>query len=102
MRAATWRSPLSSGGPMTISLRDAATRLGVHYQTAYKWVRDGALPAHKVGASYLIAENDLVAFESVRGQGRPAPEAIRVRDWAAQADQFAAALLAGDERTAGQ
>lgn len=87
---------------MTISLRDAAARLGVHYQTAYKWVRDGALPARKVGASYLIAEDDLTAFESARGAGRPAPEEIRVRDWAARAGLFTAALLAGDERTAAQ
>ena len=32
-----------------MGLRDAAGALGVHYQTAYAWVRQGLLPARKVG-----------------------------------------------------
>ena len=28
-----------------MQLREAADALGVHYQTAYQWVRQGALPA---------------------------------------------------------
>ena len=32
-----------------MGLRDAAGALGVHYQTAYAWVRQGLLPARKIG-----------------------------------------------------
>jgi excisionase family DNA binding protein len=32
-----------------MDLREAAEALGVHYQTAYAWARDGTLPARKAG-----------------------------------------------------
>ena len=32
-----------------MQLREAADALGVHYQTAYLWVRQGSLPARKLG-----------------------------------------------------
>ena len=32
-----------------MELREAADALGVHYQTAYSWVRQGSLPARKRG-----------------------------------------------------
>jgi excisionase family DNA binding protein len=35
-----------------VDLQTAAARLGVHYQTAYRWVRDGSLPAMKRGTTY--------------------------------------------------
>jgi excisionase family DNA binding protein len=31
---------------------DAADMLGVHYQTAYAWVRQGTLPARKTPRGY--------------------------------------------------
>ena len=85
---------------MTISLQQAAEHLGVHYQTAYRWVREGLLPAQKVGAAYVVAETDLRALETSRAQARPAPATIRVRDWDGHAERLHAALLAGDERAA--
>lgn len=38
----------------TIDLHTAAERLGVHYQTAYKWVRSGELPAVQVNGRYRL------------------------------------------------
>ena len=38
-----------------MNLKTAALRLGVHYQTAYRWVRSGQLVAVKVGAGYEIS-----------------------------------------------
>jgi excisionase family DNA binding protein len=32
-----------------MDLESAAAVLGVHYQTAYRWVRTGVLPVAKVG-----------------------------------------------------
>ncbi|HEX5614964.1 MAG TPA: PAS domain S-box protein [Acidimicrobiia bacterium] len=45
-----------------MNLKTAARQLGVHYQTAYKWVRSGELIAVKVGLSYEISEAALERF----------------------------------------
>jgi MerR family transcriptional regulator, light-induced transcriptional regulator len=41
-------------GPV-MSLREAADALGVHYQTAYGWIRSGELSARKVGRGYAVS-----------------------------------------------
>ena len=78
-------------------LNEAAEQLGVHYQTAYGWVRAQELPARKVGRGYEISPADLAAFAERRNLGRPPATTIRVRDWARQAGRLHAALVAGDE-----
>ena len=45
------------GSPM--QLREAADVLGVHYQTAYLWVRRGSLAARKQGRDYEVDEADV-------------------------------------------
>jgi len=40
-----------------VNLKQAARRLGVHYQTAYRWVRAGDLAAVRVGNGYEISES---------------------------------------------
>jgi excisionase family DNA binding protein len=42
-----------------ISLREAAERLGVHYMTAYRYVRTGRLPASRHGVQWRIDPGDL-------------------------------------------
>lgn len=49
-----------------MNLKSAARRLGVHYQTAYRWVRSGQLLAVKVGAGYDVSEAALERFEAQR------------------------------------
>ncbi|MBK5289360.1 MAG: excisionase family DNA-binding protein, partial [Acidimicrobiia bacterium] len=39
-----------------MNLKEAASRLEVHYQTAYKWVQSGALGATRVGGRYEVTE----------------------------------------------
>jgi len=39
-----------------MNLKSAARRLGVHYQTAYRYVRSGDLVAVRIGAGYEISE----------------------------------------------
>ena len=85
-----------------MDLYEAAGTLGVHYQTAYAWVRQGVLPARKVGRSYEISEADARELAARRGQGARPPRPIRVRDWAAQSQRLHAALAEGDERLARQ
>ena len=43
-----------------MQLRDAAETLGVHYQTAYGWVRQGTLPARKPPRGYEVSEEDVI------------------------------------------
>jgi excisionase family DNA binding protein len=80
-----------------VDLQTAADRLGVHYQTAYRWVRDGSLPAVKRGTVYDIADNDLERFRTARAAPAPPPAKATVRSWGHQVDRLYAMLAAGDE-----
>ena len=83
-----------------MQLRDAAEVLGVHYQTAYAWVRQGVLPARKTGRGYEVSEGDVSALAARRASGRAPRTTISVRDWTAQADRLYAAIMSGDETLA--
>ena len=70
-----------------MDLREAASALGVHYQAAYAWVRQGVLPVRKVGRGYAVSEGDVAALagrrrlgqEPARGPSRHRP--ARVMPW---------------------
>ena len=81
-------------------LNEAADRLGVHYQTAYAWVRNGQLPARKVRRGYEVSEADVTALAQQRAAGRAPAAQIMVRDWAAQADRLYDAIVDGQETQA--
>jgi MerR family transcriptional regulator, light-induced transcriptional regulator len=83
-----------------MQLREAADMLGVHYQTAYGWVRQGLLPARKTGRGYEVNDEDVTALAARRASGTAPRPQIRVRDWAAQADRLHAAIVSGDETQA--
>src|SRR5258708_21089632 len=83
-----------------MDLRGAADTLGVHYQTAYGWVRQGLLPARKIGRGYQISEEDVAAFAARRRRGQQPVRPIHVRDWAAQAGRLYAGLADGGETPA--
>jgi len=46
------------------TLRQVAEELGVHYMTAYRYVRLGMLPAHKVGSTWRVTDAALAQFRS--------------------------------------
>jgi MerR family transcriptional regulator, light-induced transcriptional regulator len=83
-------------------LREAAESLGVHYMTAYRYVRLGMLPAHKEGASWRVNRDDLEAFRH-RGEaagdspGDSEGTGPRGARWESRLESR---LLAGDERGA--
>jgi MerR family transcriptional regulator, light-induced transcriptional regulator len=83
-----------------MQLREAAAALGVHYQTAYAWVRQGMLPARKTGRGYEMLDSDVLALAERRASGIPPRPEIRVRDWPAQASRLYDAIVAGDETLA--
>jgi excisionase family DNA binding protein len=85
-----------------MQLREAADALGVHYQTAYGWVRQGLLPARKVGRGYEVSDGDVRALAARRDLGREPAHHIQVRDYPAQADRLYSAIIAGQETRARQ
>lgn len=58
----------------SITLIDAAERLGVHYMTAYRYVRTGRLPAHKLAGQWQVLEDDLASFETNPKTPKPRQE----------------------------
>lgn len=90
------------GAPMAndaLTLHEAAAELGVHYMTAYRYVRLGQLVAEKDGGSWRVLRADLEAFtagaaavaEVAEGGGR------RRAPWA---ERLESRLLVGDGRGA--
>lgn len=85
-----------------MDLRSAADRLGVHYQTAYRWVREGALRGAKVGPTYEISEEEVERLAAERSRPTPPPRITVVRSWTVQQDRLHRLLLEGDELGARQ
>lgn len=93
-----------------VTLQEAADLLGVHYMTAYRYVRLGLLPASKVGAVWQVQRQDLEAFraggtggsgesgEPGRTGGAGGGRGTRKR--APWDERLEARLLAGDSRGA--
>jgi excisionase family DNA binding protein len=79
-----------------VDLRQAAQELGVHYQTAYGWVRDGTLSARKLTRSYEVDRGAVDALLADRARPRRRGP-TRVRDWGAQVESLVSLLRAGDE-----
>jgi excisionase family DNA binding protein len=84
----------------TIDLETAARLLGVHYQTAYRWVRTGFLPAVKEPGGYRLAPADVEAVATLRTARRPLAYTGRARDWDRLREQLHRALVAGDDTAA--
>ncbi len=82
-----------------LDLDDVAAEVGVHYQTVYRWVRAGKLPADMVDGRYRVRRHELDAFLEARATPtrHTAPGAARL---ARAADKMHTALVAGDENTA--
>lgn len=73
------------------TLHEAAEHLGVHYMTAYRYVRLGQLDAVKVGGSWQVAADALATFRDRREDAQPAR--LRAVPWS---ERLESRLLAGD------
>ncbi len=81
---------MESAEPDELSLHEVADILGVHYMTAYRYVRLGILPAQQKGRSWRVHRSALNAYLK-----KDAPRTKRGgADWA---DRFFNRLLAADE-----
>lgn len=75
-----------------VVLQDAADQLGVHYMTAYRYVRSGQLHAAKHNGRWMVARRDLDEFAR-RDRSSPAGRRLPVEERRAR---LRARLLAGD------
>ncbi len=73
-----------------LTLRQAADELGVHYMTAYRYVRLGLLPAIKSGAVWQVGRADLEKFTASQEAATPRRDA----PWS---QRLEARLLAADQ-----
>lgn len=81
-----------------LTLHEVAERLGVHYMTAYRYVRTGRLPATKHGTVWQVSNED---FEEFIRQGEVSPPR-RGSARAAYPTRLEDRLLHGDEAGAWQ
>jgi MerR family transcriptional regulator, light-induced transcriptional regulator len=92
-------TPAFSERPVSglLGLQEAADRLGVHYMTAYRYVRTGRLRATRIGAQWWIDPRDLKtvgAGAAVAGQTRTA---TKKASRATAVRRLEGRLVAGDE-----
>lgn len=83
-----------------MNLQEAADHIGVHYQTAYRWVRGGELVARKTGRSYEITADEVHRFKELRSTPTDPPAQLRIRSWESLRVRLIDALLEGDELVA--
>lgn len=87
----------------TLNLKQVAAKLDVHYMTAYRYVRQGHLPARRDASGWRIEPDALAHFASNRSAGTPVDEpqasdlGLDEVDWC---ERTVAAILANDEVTA--
>ena len=87
---------MNAAGGEHLDLRSAAAELGVHYQTAYGWVRSGRLGAELIGGRYVVARHALDALR-VECSTPSAPRPPGTRRLDRSAERMHEALLVGDE-----
>jgi excisionase family DNA binding protein len=87
-------------GAETIDLQTAAQRLGVHYQTAYRWVRSGELRAKLVMGCYQLDSDVVDRFADRRARAVSPPPRRPRTGYAVLSERMFGHLVAGDERGA--
>lgn len=66
---------------MTLTVPEAARRIGRNPETIRRWIRAGKLPSRKVGTQHVIEEHDLIdATRVVRAGPLPALDSDRTLD----------------------
>jgi excisionase family DNA binding protein len=81
-----------------LSLRQVADELGVHYMTAYRYVRTGRLAARQVGGSWQVRRSSLAALAAPGAAGRTRRGSAT--DGGRYARRLSDRLVAGDEAEA--
>jgi excisionase family DNA binding protein len=80
------------GDTPMLTLDQAAQRLGVHYMTAYRYIRVGRLAGQRQGSRWLVSAADVERLLGNVGSRR----AVGGRKMEVEADRLLGRLLAGD------
>jgi len=81
-----------------LTLQEAADLLGVHYMTAYRYVRTGRLPGTRVGAHWHVRRADLDKIAAAAPAGRSAAKrGVPKKDYVRRLTSL---LVQGDESEA--
>jgi MerR family transcriptional regulator, light-induced transcriptional regulator len=81
-----------------VNLKQAASTLGVHYMTAYRYVRQGRLAARRGGSGWVIDPNDLAVLLATRSDpSNTSGQHPQGADWRARLRRT---LVMGDEAAA--
>jgi excisionase family DNA binding protein len=83
-------SDMSATEPSLLTLQEAADIVGCHYQTLYRRVRKGEVPALVAGGSYRISRVDLDTWLHERDATAGAVPQRAERDWPRQSDALIA------------
>jgi excisionase family DNA binding protein len=86
---------VGTGPSEELNLKQVAAQLGVHYMTAYRYIRTGRLPARREGTGWVIDPADLVAFSA-----EPDPSATGEDLGTVWRIRLGATLAVGDETAA--
>ena len=78
-----------------LTLQEAADELGVHYMTAYRYVRLGLMDADKIGGTWKVTSDAVAALKA--GSGRAPVAAGESAPWS---ERLESRLIAGDARGA--
>ena len=89
----------AGGQDPDLTLQEAADLLGVHYMTAYRYVRTGRLPGRRVGAHWHVRRADLdqIAAAAPAGRSSSATRGSPKRDYV---HRLTSLLVHGDEAEA--
>lgn len=95
---------MEAGPSGDLNLKQVAATLGVHYMTAYRYVRTGRLPARRVGTGWVVDRGDLSTFAAGTASDRPGGKgpsgAVDFEPGADWRDRLSRTLAVGDETAA--
>lgn len=77
---------------MAITVPEAARRTGKNPETIRRWIREGKLPARKVGTQHIIEEEDLGGMLAVTADLLAAPPEWARTSWGAPMPDVVEAL----------
>jgi excisionase family DNA binding protein len=64
-----------------LTVPEAARRIGRNPETIRRWIREGKLPARKVGTQHVLDEGDLEAYLEETSDRLPIPPEWRNTFW---------------------
>jgi excisionase family DNA binding protein len=76
-----------------LTVPEAARRTGRNPETVRRWIREGKLPARKVGTQHTIEDEDLQAFlDAAEPDMLPLPVEWQLTSWGAPMPNVVAAV----------